>query len=211
MSKCIKILAVILILFVIYAPSCVDERANALREEAILTGTKNDIRTEFEIDYLNETSLFAYETTAKQKLSDLVDYLHIMTDTSLDMSFRAKAGEMIISTFQSENVTIQLAGQDTESIKKLKVQHLIKKGLKNKLPNQPFSFDSINIYEPIHRINNTTYSGVLKFSQNFTDPSNPEQIIKSTRRNADFWVVKEDKVFGTDSLKIWITRLGDIK
>jgi len=211
MSKYIKISAVILTLFVIYAPSCVDEEANAIREEAILTATKNDIRTEFETNYLTETSLFAYETTAKQKLSDLADYLHIMTDTSLDMSFRVKAGEMIENTFQPENVTIQLIGRDTESVKKLKVHFLIKKGLENKLLHLPFTFDSISIYEPLHRIDNTTYSGVLKFSQNFIDPSNPEQIIKSFKRSTDLWVMKEDKVFGTDSLKIWNVRLGDIR
>ncbi len=211
MSKYIKISAVILILFVIYAPSCVDERANALQEEAILTDTKNDIRKEFETDYLTESSLFAYETTAKQKLSDLADYLHIMTDTSLDMSFRLKAGELIKSTFQSENATIRLDGQDAEAVKKHKVNLLIKKGLKNKLPHLPFTFDSISIYEPLHRIDNTTYSGTLTFSQNFTDPSNPEQIIKSFKRTTDLWVIKEDKVFGTDSLTIWNVRLGDIR
>ena len=57
MSKYIKISAVILILFVIYAPSCVDEQANALREEAILTATKDDIRKEFETDMQAQITL----------------------------------------------------------------------------------------------------------------------------------------------------------
>ena len=48
MSKYFKISAVILTLFVIYAPSCVDERAEALKEEAILAETKK------ELNYLNE-------------------------------------------------------------------------------------------------------------------------------------------------------------
>lgn len=211
MSKYIKISAVILILFVIYAPSCVDEQAKALREEAILNETKNDIREEFETDYLTESTLFAYETTAKQKLSDLADYLQIMTDTSLDMSFRGKAGDMIKNTFLSENVTLAYTEPDKVPVKELKVRRLIKKGLENKLPHLPYTFDSINIDEPLHRIDNTTYSGVLSFSQNFTDPAIPEQIIKSIKRSTDFWVVKEDKIFGTDSLKIWNVRLGDIK
>jgi len=211
MSKYLKIPVIILVLFITYAPSCVDEEAIAKRDEEALNETKNEIRTEFETEYLTETSIFAYETTAKQKLSDLADYLHIMTDTSLDMSFRVKAGEMIKSTFQSENITLRLIGPDEGPVKKLKVHHLIKKGLENKLPHLPFTFDSIYIHELLHRINNTTYSGVLRFSQNFTDPATPEQITKSIRRNTDFWVVKEEKVFGTDSLKIWNVRLGDIR
>nr|NQU91967.1 hypothetical protein [Bacteroidota bacterium] len=99
MSKYLQISIIILVLFVGYAPSCVDEEAIAIREEAILTEARNDIRTEFETDYLTEASLFAYEATAKQKLSDIADYFHILTDTSLDLSFRTKADEMIQSSF----------------------------------------------------------------------------------------------------------------
>ena len=211
MSKYIKISAIILVLFITYAPSCVDEEAIAKREEKALNETKNEIRTEFETEYLTETSIFAYETTAKQKLTDLADYLHIMTDTSLDMAFRAKASEMIKNTFYSDNVTLLCVEHNEEPVKELKVRLLIKKGLKNKLPHLPYTFDSLYIHEPLHRINNTTYFGVLGFLQNFTDPATPEQIIKSIRRNTDFWVVKEDKVFGTDSMKIWDVRLGDIR
>jgi len=211
MSKYLKITVIILSLFTTYAPSCGDEQANAIREEAILSTTKNEIRSEFETDYLTETSLFAYETTAKQKLSDLAEYLQIMTDTSLDMSFRVKSGDMIKNTFLSENEILQCVEQDEEPVKELKICLLIKKGLENKLPHQTYTFDSIGIYKPLHRIDNTTYSGVLRFSQNFTDAASPEQIINSLRRNADFWVIKKDKVFGTDTLKIWNVRLGDIR
>ncbi len=207
MRKHLIISVIILVLFVSYAPSCRDEQASSLREEAILSDAKKDIRTEFETDYLTESSLFAYETTAKQKLSDLSDYLHIMTDTLLDMPFRVKAGEMIKNTFQSENVTILCVEQDKE----LNIRLLIKEGLENKLPPLRFAFDSIRIYEPLHRIDDKTYSGVLIFSQIFPDPANPEQISKSIRRNADFWVVKEDKVFGTDSLRVWNVQLGGIQ
>jgi hypothetical protein len=211
MIKVYKISTIIFVLFVLCAPSCEDEQETANREEAILTATKNDIRTEFETDYLTQTSLFAYETTAKQKLSDLADYLHIMTDTSLDMSFRVKASEIMKGTFLSENIALRLILQEGEPVKKLEVHTIIIRGLENKLPHLPFTFDSICIYEPLQRINNSTYSGILRFSQNFTDPAISEQIIKSIRRNTDFYVVKEGKVFGTDSLKIWNVRLGEVR
>lgn len=211
MRKYLIISAIILVLFVSYAPSCGDEQPNVIQEEAILSAAKNDIRTEFETDYLTESSLFAYETTAKQKLSDLSDYLRIMTDTSLDMPFRVKAGEMIKSTFRSEKVTIHCIEQDKEPVEELNVQLLITEGLENKLLPQHFTFDSIRIDEPLHRTDDKTYTGVLMFSQNFTDPANPEKITKTIRKTADFWVVKEDKVFGTDSMKIWNVYLGNIR
>ena len=211
MIKVYKISTIIFVLLVLCAPSCEDEQEAANREEAILTNTKNDIRTEFETDYLTQTSLFAYETTAKQKLSDLADHLHIMTDTSLDMSFRTKASEIIKGSFLSENITLRFILQAGEPVKEFEVHTLIIMGLENKLPYLPFTFDSICIYEPLHRIDNTTYSGVLRFSQNFTDPATPEKIFKSIKRNTNFFVVKEGKVFGTDSLKIWNVRLGEIR
>ena len=99
MTKIFKISTIIFVLFVLCAPSCEDEQETANREEALLSKTKKNILKEFETDYLDEASLFAYEVKAKQKLSDFADYLRIMTDTSLDMSFRIKAGEMIKKLF----------------------------------------------------------------------------------------------------------------
>ena len=211
MIKVYKISTIIFVLLVLCAPSCEDEQEAANREEAILTNTKNDIRTEFETDYLTQTSLFAYETTAKQKLSDLADYIHIMADTSLDVTFRKKASEIIKSTFLSENITLRVILLEGEPVKKLEVHTIINMGLENKLSHLPFTFDSIIVHEPLQRIGSSTYSGILMFSQNFTDPAIPEQIIKSIRRYSDFYAVKEDKVFGTDSLKVWNVRLGEIR
>jgi hypothetical protein len=211
MPKIFKISTIIFVLLVICAPSCEDEQETANREESILTATKNDIQEEFETEYLTETSLFAYEVAAKQKLSDFSDYLQIITDTSLDMSFRIKAGEMIKKTFQSENVSLRLDKEEKETEPEFEVHLLIKDGLENKLKLPLFSVDSIIVHVPLHRIGNTTYSGILRFSQNFTDPSQPELIIKSVSRSTDVYVVKEDKIFGTDTLKIWSVRLGEIR
>ena len=211
MTKYLKISTIILVLFVIYAPSCVDEQTIANREEAILVETKNNIRAEFETDYLTGASLFAYETTAKQKLSDFVDYLQILADTSLDVSFRAKAGEMIKNTFLSENVSIQFAQQKDVLSGEYNVLLLIKNGLENKLSLPPFSIDSIIVDEPLHRTGNQSYAGALTFSQNFTLPRQPGQILNSVSRSADVYLMKEYKIFGADTLKIWSVRLGEIR
>jgi hypothetical protein len=211
MIRLIKISTLLFVLFILCAPSCEDEQLTINREEAILTETKNDIREEFETDYLNETSLFAYESAAKQKLNDFTDYLQIMTDTSMETAFRIKASEMLKLIFLSENVTLGLNEKGKGIQQKFEVYHLIKQGLENKLKLPPFSVDSIIVQEPLHRIGNTTYSGILRFSQNFTDPFQPGLIINSIRRSTDVHVIKEDKIFGTDTLKIWSVRLGEIR
>lgn len=211
MNKLIQILTFILMLLIIGAPSCMDEEEMARQEQAALEEVREDIRNEFETEYLTEASLYAYETTAKQKLTDLFDYIQIMTDTSLDMSFRIKASEMIKSTFISENITVAVIGENKDASNEKKVSHLIRKGLKNKLPDLYYSVDSIQIFEPLHRIDNNTYSGILWFLQSFTEPASAKRGITSIKRFTHFYVLKEDKVFGTDSLKIWNIRLGQIR
>ncbi len=211
MKPYLKILIFIFILLVAYAPSCMDEQEIDRQEEVRLKTEKDEIRMEFEKEYLIESELYAYETTAKQKLSDFADYFNIMADTSLDLSFREKAGDMIKITFQSDHVNLQLFELNRDPGKGLEVRNLIKNGMKNKLPHLTFSFDSIVIHEPLRRINNTTYSGILNFSQNFTNPTIPELTNKSIKRNIDFFVLKEDKVFGKESLKVWNVRLGEIR
>ncbi len=210
MTKYLKIAILILVIFVIYAPSCVDEDARAMRDDDILTEARNDVRVEFETDYLSEVSLFAYESTAKQKLSDFIDYLHILADTSLNMSFRLKAGEMIQSTFLSKNVNVQLCQPGDKQPKKLDIQKLVEKGLKNELSFRDFSIGTIHVMLPLQRAGDVVYKGSLSFSKNFIIPDPSGQKSNSISNNADIFLIKEDKIFGTDTLRVWSVKLGEI-
>lgn len=198
-------------LLIIGAPSCVNEKDAMEREEIMLKETKENIRKEFETEYLTEASLFATETVAKQKLSDLADYLRILTDTSLEYTFRAKAGEMIKNTFQLENIALQLFDAKEKAIQEIDVTQLIFRGLENKLALPFFTFDSISIQVPIHRIGNSNYSGTLKFLQNFTDTTSLQQNMNFINRTASVYVVKENKIFGSDTLLVWGVWLGQLK
>jgi len=211
MNKLIHILSFILMLLVIGAPSCMDEEEVARQELQALEEVRADIRNEFEMEYLSEAAHYAYETNAKQKLTDLADYMQVLIDTSLENSFRQKAGQMIQDLFQSENEKVQLNLNESNPSKELKIHYLIKKGLNNKLTIQPFSFENIQSLKPLQRENQYTYFGVISFSQQYFDPSNPDQSIQSIQRTSEFYVVKEIKKFGNDSLKIWNVRLGQIQ
>lgn len=198
-------------LLLLGAPSCVDEEELTRQEQQALNEVRSNIRNEFETEYLTESALYAYETTAKQKLTDLVDYLQVLTDTSMDISFRQKAGQMILNMFKSENEKVHLILNISKPSIELKVHQFIKKGLENKLPFLSYSIDSLQIYEPLHRIDNNTYSGVLWFSQNFSTHTTSKQTTPPVKRFSDFYVIKDAKVFGTDSLNIWNVRLGEIR
>jgi len=211
MTKYLKIAILVLVLFVIYAPSCVDEQAEAMREEAIITEARNDIRTVFETEVLSESSLSAFESTAEQKLADFVDYLHILVDTSLDISFRVNAGEMIKNTFLSDKVNLQLALQKDDTNEELNVYDLIKNGLENKLSPSNYSINLIVVREPFQRTEKTIYAGSLKFTQIFNNPSQTGKSPETLERIADIYLIKEHKLFGTDTLNIWSVKLGDIR
>jgi hypothetical protein len=209
MNKILKILALINVILLLCAPSCGDEQEMANREDTALIESRENIREEFETDYLTESSLSAYEVAAKQKLSDFVDYLRIITDTAIDVAFRQQAAEMIRGIFISDGVLVQKITD--ENIKELKVSQLITDGLENKLAIPLFSMDSIRIQEPLHRTGSVAYSGTIRFSQNITYPSMPEEIQGSINRFAEIYLTKESKIFGSDTLHVWSVRLGDIR
>lgn len=209
MNKILKILGLANVILLLCAPSCGDEQEMANREDSALIESRENIREEFETDYLTESSLAAYEVTAKQKLSDFADYLRIVTDTTIDRSFRQQAGEMISGIFISDSVLIQkMIGEDS---KDLNVSQLIIDGLENKLAVPLFSLDSIRIHEPLHRTGNNAYAGTIRFSQNFIFHEQSQVIQSTISRLAGFYLLKEEKAFGTDTLNVWSVRLGDIR
>lgn len=198
-------------LVILCAPSCNDEQEVKQREALAILETKKQIREEFESDYLSEAALYAYETKAKQKLSDFFDYLKIVTDTSLDQTLRIKAGEMIKSNFLTKNIAIQLGPGGLGEEKEIELSLFIKNGLENEVVLPPFTIDSVQVHELLHRTGNMTYAGKLIFAQHFINHTDPSTLINNENRTTDFYLMKETKTFGPDTLKVWNVRLGDIK
>lgn len=210
-SRILSISAYIFSMVILCAPSCRDEVEGAGQEEILFRETRDEIRKEFETEYLTETSVFAYEAAAKQKLADVAGYIRVLTDSSLDMSFRSKAGEMIEKIFLSGTTGLTILDDMHNTGKRIEVQNLIKEGLADALIFTPFYFETIRINQPLHRMNDTTYFGALNFTQTFRDPSQPDQLLNSVSRNAEIFVIRENKSFGNETMKIWVVRLGEIR
>ena len=210
-GKIFNISAVLFSMVILCAPSCRDEMEGTGQEDILLRETRDEIRKEFETEYLTETSVFAYEVAAKQKLADVAGYIRVLTDSSLDMSFRSKAGEMIEKIFLSGTTGLEIMDDMNKSGKRIEVQNLIEECLTNALIFAPFYFETIRINQPLQRINDTTYFGTLNFIQAFMDPTRPDQLLNSVSRNAEIFVIKENKGFGNESMKIWVVRLGEIR
>jgi hypothetical protein len=205
MTRILKILVLIIIVLIFGAPSCSDEQENSRREESLVNASIDSIKEEFTAEHLSDEALYGFEKAAVLKLSDLQDYLRILTDSSLDISFRRQAGEMLDKMFVTENIRIRL----TDSLP-LSVSDFISLGLENNLSPSSFIFDSIQVHEPLHRISASTWKGKLTFLQPVALPDTNQPVMFSAR-TADISLCKESKAFGPDTLKIWTIRLGEIK
>lgn len=211
MSRLLKISVLILLLFTICAPTCVDDHDAANREMLIVDEAKNEIRAEFETETLNEASLIAFEEAAKQKLSDLADYLNVIADTSLNLAFRKKAGEMIRSTFINENVSLQIFKPESKPDVGINVSQLIKLGLEDEILLPFYTVDSMDIKTHLQKVQHDSYEGMLNFRQYFLDVSLSNKNDVCILRQAEIFVQKEIKVFGSDTLKVWNVCLGTIR
>jgi hypothetical protein len=67
------------------------ESLKAQREKKLVTALKDSIKQAVEVDSPSDQLLKAYEAKACQKLSDFADYLKIVSDSSLDATFRQQA------------------------------------------------------------------------------------------------------------------------
>ncbi|MCX6268957.1 MAG: hypothetical protein NTW16_16655 [Bacteroidetes bacterium] len=164
------------------AKSCDDQtQSDATREETRMTVIKDSVRSAFTAETLSEASLQAFEFAAMNKLSDLGDYQAIVSDTSVALPFREKAREMIRGLFISEEVSFPLTGIET---------------------------DSIWVQQGLQFAGHSSYCGKLGYSCNPARqiPSNkPDRV--TNKGTIDFSVIKHEKVFGTDSLLVWLGKL----
>ena len=91
MKKLIKITALVLMYFFLCGKSCQDDQNIILRQEIEVETAKDDVRNEFDKDYLSEESKHAAEVNAIQKLKDFADFFSIYADIAIYLPFREKA------------------------------------------------------------------------------------------------------------------------
>jgi hypothetical protein len=213
MRRFLIVFALALVYLLLCSKACEDNiQENEKMEQKKIIAARDSIKDEFEADYLSEGSLYALEATAKQKLSDLADYMQIMTDATNDNSFKEKAGDLIEKMFITDNVHLRFNLQEGRKEKVLTVRELLTGGLKTPYSSTQFIFDSPEVQEPLHRGNAGTYSGKISFTQKFTGYFLHDTVIKEpVRRTIDIFAMKSVKIFGSDTLKVWGVFLGDMK
>jgi hypothetical protein len=197
MRKVVYISVLIMIYLLLTAKSCDNrEQRNAARDERLIDATKDSISTVFESDTLSNSSLRAFEATAEMKLFDISDYLKIQADSTIGKVFKNKTEAMIHALFVGDNEKVALC------IAKLNNLNLDKKSVE---------FDSVEIDKPLQKVNDSLYSGQLRFLIYNTQPGKSDKnIIPEKEKHIEIYLIKQEKVFGRNSLKVWAVIFGDI-
>ena len=144
MKRLLRISALVLLYCLSTAKSCSNQEENdAAREQVVVTAVRDSIRSAFDSGSLSPETLGSMEESAKLKLLELSDYLHILSDSTLDLGYRQKAAEMVHGLF---------------------ISGLTEKGFPAGFPE----FDSVKVLQSLHRTSDSSYAGCLSFSKSRT-------------------------------------------
>lgn len=197
MKKTFYIPTLILLYLLCTAKSCDNqEQSDAARVEKRITATKDSISAVFASDTISNQTIKAFETTARLKLFDLGDYLKILADSTTDKGFKTRVKDIVSKMFISED-------QNHRRINSRGIFQVLPGGV---------HFDSVKVQKPFERINDSLYSGKLRFLVNYP---NSAKIIRNgspkLEKTIDVYLVKREKVFGRNSMKVWTVLFGDIQ
>lgn len=204
MIRIIKISIAFFLLLLFGAPSCVNEEEHQRRAEAKLMREIEQIYTDMASIDLSDSVLLIYQHNAQNQLMDMADYFHILSDTTLDITMREKAGELILQNFVSEEVIIRLP---LLNHKGMALGLFIDLVLNDERPETSSHFDSITIEQGLQKWEDHSYKGIMNFQQILQDSSAENS---SRPLSIDFYLMQEEKIFGSDTLKIWEIHFGDI-
>ncbi len=187
MRRFFQISALILVYFIVCGKSCdSNEQLTREQEKNRATRDRDSITSVFQSDSLDQPALRAFEATACIKLGDLCDYLKVMNDSTADKAFKEKAGAMALALcYPGKEVTARMKG---------------------------VVVDSIRVFKTLQRLSDSVYYGQLSFMAAMPDARQAVRNHSQPKtRFADIFALKQDKVFGRDTLKIWNVLIGDIR
>ncbi|MBE0648053.1 MAG: hypothetical protein IH596_09730 [Bacteroidales bacterium] len=180
-----------LLAFILFSAKSCDEDPAATRHQAeeTMLEVMDSVKAEFGVEYLDEESLFVFTQKAKQKLRDYSDYMNVFNDTSLAYAFRTQARDMTTEIFYLNSWPIEPT------------------------PGKVIRIDSVWLTEPLHRTGDEQYKGELGFMDSLIQKSDQDTIPtrNSGMNKVEFLVIKQHKIIGTDTLKIWQVFLGGFR
>jgi hypothetical protein len=179
------------------------------REKKLLSASKDSIKQSSEIDSPTNQNIRGFEATAILKLQDFADYLKIVSDSSMDLTFRKHASEMAGKLFISKQIDTRNWSKNYNEHDLNTLDKLLEKSLKQGRPCwiQP---DQINVIKPSTQENDSSFKGRLSFNYNCIPFGKPDSVInKSGKLEIDFYALRKAKSFGKEQLRVWEVYLGN--
>ena len=196
-----KLVGILLILLGV-AGCATAYRENAADEAPVASSpTYAALDRQFTGDRLSPAQLKAFETRAQQKLSDFIDYVNIVADSSLDSTFRAEAMQQAEQLFVSPQARVTIQSLRQKEGEDTSVHHLLSSLLRNDAP--AFRIDTLSVHHPLTLQDSARYRGALSFYVTGLD--------QPTKHQASFIIQKADKRFGQETLSTWVVLLESIR
>jgi hypothetical protein len=212
MRKLSNILILSVIYLVFCGKSCENDTERTAWQEQEVSAARDSIVNEFDAEFLTEEARYASEAKAIQDLNDFADYVEIFSDRNKDTLFRAKAKEMISGMFGSQGNEVSLGRIKKDKIQWSRLEVFLDKGFGDYVLRVNLEFDSIIVKQPLVKLNDSTYTGVLSARQILALYQGVDRLTQyKARVNIDFSSVKKYKVFGKDTIQTWEVRLGDMR
>jgi hypothetical protein len=213
MRRPVYILLLILLYILFTAKSCDNGQEDvAAREESVAAAVKDSITSAFASDALNNQALRAFEATARLKLYDFRDYLSLLSDSTTSDVFKTKVAEMIGGLFISREVHLDLSCRGMVNENMNLVRHMHHTGFKNIDIPEGVLFDSVVVLRSLQKVNDTLYSGELKTGVHYKhSTATGNKMLQRDDKIVQVYLLKHEKVFGENSLKVWSVLLGDIE
>ena len=193
-------ISLLVILFVAGCASAYRENsADEVLAEAV--PTEAELEDQLTRDRLSEAQLDAFEIRAQQKLRDLIDYLAIAADSSLDSTFRQEAVRQAEALLAPSPMLVR------ESEARSTAKPLSSSPLPNRLVRIPIAaVTTLTIQQPLSPDGANQYQGTLSFSAPAADGDEG-----TTQHEATMVLQKIEKRFGDEVELVWEVFLEDVQ
>jgi hypothetical protein len=162
-------------------------------------------------DSLTVRNIKAFEQRAIQKLQDLKDYFEILSDSTIEDTFKKQALDMVRGLFASGDNTITFKLRENQEIKALKVDTFFISLQNDKYGVLTLQFYNVSITNTIKKLDESEYKGVIRFRLFvFEKQGKTKALLNKANMQCDIIAKKVKKKFGNETKQIWEVFLGNI-
>ena len=151
-----------------------------------------------------------FETAAKEKLHDFINYLELISNKSINIEMRQQAAAQALALFSDTNVA-SVSGYFTDTTS-LPPTEFISAVLNSEYDSLKVTVDRMEVKNSFNRINDSTYIGLLSITHHVQafQHKQGKDIFKGEKL-AEIVLQKKEKQFGEEKQLVWDIRLSRMR